>query len=112
MVARMWGWLDTCMFTVYDFPMIKTFRHKGIEGYFLRGSKAGIQASHERRLRLQLTRLDGARNQEDMNAPGWKLHPLKGKLQDAWAVWVDGNYRLIFRFEGEDVYDVDYRDYH
>ncbi len=92
--------------------MIKTFRHKGIEGYFLRGSKAGIQASHERRLRLQLTRLDGARNPEDMNAPGWKLHPLKGKFQGAWAVWVDQNFRLIFRFEGEDVYDLDYRDYH
>ncbi len=104
--------IDNYKYTVYDTTMIKTFRHKGIERYFLRGSKAGIQASHERRLRLQLTRLDGARNPEDMNAPGWKLHPLKGNLQGVWAVWVDGNFRLIFRFKGEDVYDVDYRDYH
>ena len=92
--------------------MIKSFRHKGIEGYFLTGSKAGIQTSHERRLRLQLTRLDVARKPEDMNAPGWRLHPLKGDLQGFWSVWVDGNVRLIFRFEREDVCDVDYGDYH
>lgn len=62
-------------------------------------------------LRLQPTRLDVVRNSGDMKAPGWKLHPLKGKLQGAWAVGLDQNVRLIFRFEGEDVYDVDSRDY-
>lgn len=104
--------VDNCKYTVHNQAMIKTFRHKGIEGYFSKGSKAGIHTSHARRLRLQLTRLDVARNPEDMNAPGWRLHPLKGELQGSWAVWVDGNFRLIFRFEGEDVFDVNYLDYH
>ncbi len=90
---------DNCKYTGYDFLVIKTFRRKGIEEFFLTGSKAGIQASHERRLRLQLTRLDVSRKQEDMNASGWRLHPLKGALQGFWAVWVDGNVWLIFRFE-------------
>ena len=103
---------DNCKYTHYDIFVIKIFRHKGIEEFFLTGSKAGIQASHERRLRLQLTRLDVARKPEDMNASGWRLHPLKGEFQGFWAIWVDGNVRLIFRFEGEDVFDVDYRDYH
>jgi proteic killer suppression protein len=47
-----------------------------------------------------------------MNVPGWKLHALKGDLEGHWAVWVNGNWRLAFRFEGEDAVLVDYRDYH
>lgn len=92
--------------------MIRSFRHKGIEGYFWTGSKAGIHGSHERRLHLQLTRLDVARKPEDMNAPGWRLHSLKGNRSGFWSVWVDANVRLVFRFDGEDVFDVDYLDYH
>ncbi len=68
--------------------MISSFRHKGLEQFFLTGSKAGIQPAHGARLRLQLTRLDSAKNPEDMNAPGWKLHSLKGELSGSWAVWV------------------------
>lgn len=92
--------------------MIKSFRHKGVQQFFEFGSKAGIQAQHERRLRLQLSRLEDARQAQDMNAPGWKLHPLKGDLKDHWAVWVDAHWRLTFTFEGEDAILVDYQDYH
>ena len=92
--------------------MIKSFRHKGIQLFFESGSKSGIQAQHERRLRLMLSRLDDAGEAKDMDAPGWKLHPLKGKLSGHWAVWVDGNWRLTFTFEGEDAILVDYQDYH
>jgi proteic killer suppression protein len=60
--------------------VIRSFRHRGIEAFFLTGSKAGIQASHAKRLRLQLTRLNGATGPGDMNSPGWRLHPLKGDL--------------------------------
>lgn len=59
-----------------------------------------------------LTRLDSVITPEDMNAPGWKLHPLKGGLAGYWAVWVDKNWRLTFRFEGKDAELVDYQDYH
>ena len=47
-----------------------------------------------------------------MDAPGWRLHALKGDLKGHWAVWVDGNWRLPFMFEGEDAVSVDYQDYH
>ena len=92
--------------------MIRSFRHKGVQRFFEKGAKAGIQAHHERRLRLMLSRLDDARKASDMDAPGWKLHALKGDLKGHWAVWVDGNWRFTFMFEGEDAVSVDYRDYH
>jgi toxin HigB-1 len=92
--------------------MIKSFRHNGVERFFRTGSKSGIQPKHEKRLRLQLGRLDAASVPTDMNLPGWKLHPLKGSLAGHWAVWVDENWRLTFRFDGTDVELVDYQDYH
>lgn len=92
--------------------MIKTFRHKGVERFFLSGTKAGIQAAHASRLARQLQRLDVARRPQDMNIPGWRLHPLKGDLAGHWSVAVSGNWRLTFAFYGEDAVLVDYRDYH
>ncbi len=92
--------------------MIKSFRHSGIKRFFETGSKSGIQPKHAKRLRLQLGRLDSAIMPEDMNLPGWRLHPLKGALSGHWAIWVDENWRLTFRFTGEDAELVDYQDYH
>jgi len=92
--------------------VIRDFRHKGIEAFFLSGSKAGIQPAHAKRLRLQLTRLNAATSPADMNSPGWRLHSLKGELAGRWAVDVSGNWRLTFAFEGRDAILVDYHDYH
>jgi proteic killer suppression protein len=92
--------------------VIKSFRHKGVERFFRSGSKAGILAKHADRLRPQLFALDNAKSPGDMNAPGWKLHPLTGTLKEHWAVSVSGNWRLTFKFEGEDAILVDYQDYH
>ena len=92
--------------------MIKSFRHKGVEQYFKTGSKARIQAKHAERLRKQLFALDSARAPQDMNAPSWRLHRLRGELENHWAVDVSGNWRLTFAFEGEDAVLVDYKDYH
>jgi toxin HigB-1 len=92
--------------------VIRSFRHKGLARFFRDGSKAGIQASHASKLRLQLGRLDAAAGPADMDLPGWRLHPLKGGLKGLWSVSVDGNWRLVFRFEGEDAVLVDYMDYH
>ena len=92
--------------------MIKSFRHAGIEKFFLSGSKAGIQASHADKLNIQLTTLNRAKAPSDMAAPGWNLHPLQGNLKGHWAVKVSGNWRLTFRFEGENAILVDYQDYH
>lgn len=92
--------------------MIRNFRHRGVEHFFRTGSKAGIQAKHADKLRLQLFALDNATRPTDMNAPGWRLHRLTGSLKDHWAISVSGNWRLTFKFEGEDAVLVDYRDYH
>lgn len=92
--------------------MIKSFRHKGLQTFFETGSKAGIQPHHAARLRRQLARLDLAQAPADMNVPGWGLHALVGNLAGHYAVSVSGNWRLTFRFDGEDAVYVDYRDYH
>jgi proteic killer suppression protein len=92
--------------------LISNFRHKGLAAFFLHGSRAGIQPRHAARLRLILTALDGARQPADLNAPGWRLHALKGGLLGFHAVTVNANWRVIFRFEGGDARDVDYVDYH
>ena len=92
--------------------MIKSFRHKGVEQFFRSGSKAGIQSKHAAKLRKQLFALDNARRAEDMNAPGWRLHPLHGYLKGRWSVEVSGNWRLTFAFQGEDAILVNYQDYH
>ncbi|MGB6745698.1 MAG: type II toxin-antitoxin system RelE/ParE family toxin [Terracidiphilus sp.] len=92
--------------------MIKSFRHSGVERFFLTGSKAGIQPSHANKLNLQLTVLNRARKPEDMAMPGWNLHLLSGDLKGHWSVKVNVNWRLTFRFDGEDVILVDYQDYH
>ena len=89
--------------------MIRTFRHKGLERLFKTGSKAGIQPAHATRLRLQLAKLDGAKAPDDMALPGWRLHRL---TTGHWSVWVNGNWRMTFAFEGEDVVLLDYQDYH
>ena len=92
--------------------MIKHFRHRGLERYFTKGTKAGIQAKHEKRLRLILARLNASTCPQDMDLPGLRLHELKGKRKGAWAVNVSGNWRITFAFNGIDAVDVDYEDYH
>jgi len=92
--------------------MIKSFRHKGLQRFFETGSKSGIQAAHANKLRLQLAALDQATQPEDLSAPAWSLHPLKGVLRGHWAITVNGNWRLVFTFEGADAVLVDDMDYH
>ena len=92
--------------------MIKSFTHKGLEKFFLTGGKAGIQAIHASRIRMILALLDQARVVSDMEAPGLRLHSLKGSLAGNWSVTVQANWRIVFRFEEGDAYVVDYLDYH
>ncbi len=92
--------------------MIKRFVHKGLERFYRCGTKAGIQAKHTESLRLILGLLDAATSHEDLSAPALGLHGLKGKRAKTWSVKVSGNWRITFRFEGEDITDVNYEDYH
>ena len=92
--------------------MIKSFAHKGLEKLFYQGSLAGVQAIHAKRLRLILALLDQAKSVEDMAAPALRLHQLKGDLEGLWAVTVQANWRVTFRFENGDAHIVNYWDYH
>ncbi len=92
--------------------MIKSFRHKGLRKLYETGSSSGVQASHARRLRMQLLALDTAQTIEDMNIPGFHLHPLKGQRHGRWAIAVNGNWRLTFEFQDGNAYVLDYEDYH
>ena len=91
-----------------------TVSHTGgqLSTRYFTGSKAGIQPHHAARLGRQLARLDLAKTVADMNVPGWGLHALVGNLAGRYAVSGSGNWRLIFRFEGEDAVLLDYQDYH
>ena len=92
--------------------MIQSFRHKGLRKLFETGSTAGVLASHAKRLRMQLAALDSAHSIEDMDIPGFALHPLKGSMRGRWAVSVNGNWRLTFEFKDGNAYVLDYEDYH
>jgi len=92
--------------------MIRSFRHKGLQRFFVKGSKSGVRTAHSQRLRLILGRLHAATSPQDMDLPGLYIHQLKGKYQGRWSVRVSGNWRLTFKFDGPDAVDVDYEDYH
>lgn len=92
--------------------MIKAFQHKGLQKFFETGSIAGIQPAHRQKLRMRLTALDTTMVLEDMNLPGFRLHPLKGNLDGKWAIDVSRNWRITFEFVNGDVYIVNYEDYH
>ncbi|MGB0833976.1 MAG: type II toxin-antitoxin system RelE/ParE family toxin [Psychrobium sp.] len=92
--------------------MIKSFKHKGLKKFFETGNKAGIQAKHERRLRMQLAAIDTAATIDDIDLPGFKLHPLKGNRSGIWSITVNGNWRVTFEFIDGNAYILNYEDYH
>jgi toxin HigB-1 len=92
--------------------MIVRFRHKGLERLFASGDTRGVSARQAKRLRRLLASLSTATSPLNMNIAGYQLHPLVGERKGEWAVSVSGNWRLVFRFDGEDATDVDLVDYH
>jgi toxin HigB-1 len=92
--------------------MIRSFRHRGLKALYDGRTARRVAPEHLKKLRDILALLDRSRKPDDMNLPGFRLHPLKGGLTGHWAVWVSGNWRVTFRFEDGDVVDVDYVDYH
>ncbi|MEP6885470.1 MAG: type II toxin-antitoxin system RelE/ParE family toxin [Gammaproteobacteria bacterium] len=92
--------------------MIRSFKHKGLAQRHRTGSVRKLQPKQEARLKMILTMLNAATHAGQLNAPGLRLHPLKGKPTGRYAVWVDENYRVIFRFEAGHAVEVDYGDYH
>lgn len=92
--------------------MIVGFRHRGLERLFVKGDRRRVAPQIRAKVERVLARLDVATGPQDMNLPGFRLHPLKGSQAGYWAVAVSGNWRIVFRFDGPDVRDVDLIDYH
>lgn len=92
--------------------MISSFRHKGLEDFFLTGSKKGIQPIHAKRLRMQLSALNTAQAIEDMDLPGYRLHELTGDRRGVWSITVSANWRITFKFANGNAEIVNYEDYH
>ena len=92
--------------------MNRTFKHKGLERFFSKSDYRGIPARHAARIERLLDRLDAAVKPEDMDLPGYRFHPLKGERKGTYAVWVSRNWRLTFRFAGEDANAIKLEDYH
>lgn len=92
--------------------MIRSIRHKGVKSLYDRGDASKLPAENVEKITRILTRLDAVKKPQEMNYPGSDFHQLKGNLQDFYSVKVRANWKIIFRFDGDDVVDVDYLDYH
>ena len=77
-----------------------------------RGDASRVGSAISDRVALALADLDDARKPSDLNLPGYRLHPLKGDLKGYWSISISGNWRMTFRIEDGDAYDVDLTDYH
>lgn len=96
----------------YGLRMIKSFKHKGLRLFFETGKSAGIQAKHVKKLRMQLAAIDTAQVLDDIDLPGFSLHPLKGGRSGIWSISVSGNWRVTFEFRDGNAYILNYEDYH
>ncbi|MCW5732108.1 MAG: type II toxin-antitoxin system RelE/ParE family toxin [Alphaproteobacteria bacterium] len=92
--------------------MIVNFRHKGLKLLYEKGDRRRVSADYADKVERILARLDEATEPGDMDLPGFRLHPLKCNLAELWSVSVSGNWRIVFRFDGANVCDVDLVDYH
>lgn len=101
---------DNYYFTVT--LLIKSFKHRGLKRLYERGDRSGIRADLVETVERILTVLDSATTPQALDIPRYRLHMLKGDLKGSWSVTVRANWRIIFRFEDEDVFDVELIDYH
>jgi proteic killer suppression protein len=92
--------------------MVRSFKHRGLRRLYERGDRSGIRPDLLETVEDFLARLDEADTPQALNLPGYRLHPLKGDLQGFWSVTVRANWRIIFRFQGADAFDVELIDYH
>ena len=92
--------------------MIASFKHRGLKRLYERGDRSGIRPDLLESVERMMMILDNADSPQAFNLPRYRLHQLKGDLQGMWSVSVRANWRIIFRFEGTDAFDVELIDYH
>jgi proteic killer suppression protein len=92
--------------------MIRSLKHRGLKRPYELDDRSGIRPDLVDRVEDIVGRLDAAKNPQALNLPGYRLHPLKGDLKGFWSVTVRANWRIMFRFDGADAFDVELIDYH
>ena len=92
--------------------MIAGVRHKGLRRLYEHDDRSKVPPDMVERIRDIIALLDVAAEPDHLDRPSLKPHPLKGKLEGFWAVTARANWRIVFRFQDGDVYDVDFIDYH
>lgn len=92
--------------------MIKKIKHRGLKKFHEKGNRSQVMPDQADRIERMLDKLEVAEKPGDMNFPGYGLHPLKGNKKGLWSITVTGNWRIVCRFDGDDVTDVDLTDYH
>jgi toxin HigB-1 len=92
--------------------MVRSFKHRGLKRLFEQDDRSGIRPDLVDTVQEILTVLEEATTPQDLNLPGYRLHPLKGALKGFWSVTVKANWRIVFRFEEADAFDVELIDYH
>ena len=92
--------------------MIKSWKHKSFSELFLKGTEKGVRPDMADRLRRRLDVLDAANSLEALGLPGFRAHPLSGDMKGRYGIRVTGNWRVTFRFQNVDVFDVNLEDYH
>jgi toxin HigB-1 len=92
--------------------MIQSFRHKGLEQFYAVGEGRRLPPDMLPRIRTLLHALGNAKDVEELSVASYRLHQLKGGLRGFWSLTVRANWRIIFKFDGGDAFDVDFLDYH
>ncbi len=92
--------------------MIRSFRHRGLKRLYHQGDANRLRADQRNRIADVLLHLDQAQVPGDLDLPGYRLHPLKGDLKGVWSVTISGNWRITFRLDDGDTFEVDLVDYH
>jgi toxin HigB-1 len=91
--------------------MIGSFRSKALQTFWEDGDRRRLPVENHARVRRQLLAIDAASRPEDVNLPGYKFHGLNADPK-RWAIWVSGNYRITFAWDGVHAVDLDIEDYH
>ncbi len=94
------------------FKMIRSFKHKGLRELFEKGKSKYIAPDFAPKILRQMDAINQADTPEQLNFPGYDLHELKGERAEVWAMKVNKNWRLTFRFRNGDAFDLNLEDYH
>ncbi|HNT27424.1 MAG TPA: type II toxin-antitoxin system RelE/ParE family toxin [bacterium] len=93
--------------------MIKTFASRETELLFVNGTSRRLPSDIVRVALRKLDYLNAAATVNDLRVPpGNRLEALRGDRKGRYSIRINDQFRLVFRFESGDAYDVEIVDYH